>query len=72
MNAETIGTWAGLVWNALNETDVLGLKQLKKITKLKDQEVFAAAGWLAREGKLEIQTNPDDEKDLLFTLTGDK
>ena len=48
------------------------LKQLKKITKLKDKEVFAAAGWLAREGKLEIQTNPDDEKDLLFTLTGDK
>lgn len=72
MNAETIGTWAGLVWNAINETDVLGLKQLKKITKLKDKEVFAAAGWLAREGKLEIQTNPEDEKDLLFTLTGDK
>lgn len=72
MNTEAIGSWAGLVWNALSETDVLGLKQLKKITKLKDKEVFAAIGWLAREGKIDIQTNPEDEKDLLFTLTGDK
>ena len=68
MNAETIGTWAGLVWNALNEADVLGLKQLKKITKLKDKELFAAIGWLAREGKLSVQTNPEDDKDYLFTL----
>ena len=72
MNTETIGAWAGLVWNALNESDVLGLKQLKKISKLKDKEVFAAIGWLAREGKVGIQVNPDDEKDLLFSLVGDK
>ena len=72
MNTETIGTWAGLVWNALNEADVLSLKQLKKITKLKDKEAFAAIGWLAREGKVDVQTNPDDEKDYLFTLVSDK
>ncbi|MDD6281073.1 MAG: winged helix-turn-helix domain-containing protein [Muribaculaceae bacterium] len=73
MNTEVIGTWAGLVWNALNEKDVVvGLKQLKKETKLKDKEVFAAIGWLAREGKVDIQTNPDDEKDLLFALVQDK
>lgn len=72
MNTETIGTWAGQVWNALNEADVLSLKQLKKITKLKDKEVYAAIGWLAREGKVEIQVNHDDEKDFLFTLVGDK
>ncbi len=71
MNTETIGAWAGLVWNALNESDVLGLKQLKKISKLKDKEVFAAIGWLAREGKVAIQPNPDDEKDMLFTLVGE-
>ena len=71
MNTETIGSWAGLVWNALNESDVLGLKQLKKISKLKDKEVFAAIGWLAREGKVAIQPNPDDEKDMLFTLVGE-
>lgn len=72
MNTETIGTWAGLVWNALNETDVLSLKQLKKITKLKDKEAFAAIGWLAREGKVDVQTNPEDEKEYLFTLVGNK
>lgn len=72
MNSEAIGSWAGLVWNALNESEVLGLKQLKKITKLKDKDVFAAIGWLAREGKVEIQTNPEDEKEYLFTLCGDK
>lgn len=70
MNTEKIGEWAGCVWTALSETEVLGLKQLKKITKLKDKEVFAAIGWLAREGKVDIQTNPDDEKDFLFTLVG--
>ena len=72
MNTETIGAWAGSVWTALDNAEVLGLKQLKKITKLKDKEVFAAIGWLAREGKVLIQTNPDDEKDLLFTLAGDR
>lgn len=30
MNVEVIGSWAGLVWNALNEAEVLGIKQLKK------------------------------------------
>lgn len=73
MNTEAIGVWAGQVWQALNEADVLGIKQLKKIAKLKNEkEVFAAIGWLAREGKITVQTNPDDEKDLLFSLTGDK
>lgn len=68
MNVETIGKWAGLVWNALDGADKMGLKQLKKATKLKDKEVFAAIGWLAREGKLNIEVNPEDEKDLLLNL----
>ncbi len=72
MNADVIGTWAGQVWEALNEADVLGIKQLKKITKLKDKELFAAIGWLAREDKLNIQTNPEDEKELLIALAQDK
>lgn len=72
MNADVIGTWAGQVWTALNEADVLGVKQLKKITKLKDKEVFAAIGWLARENKLDIQVSPEDEKELLVSLVQDK
>ena len=68
MTVEEIGTYAGLVWNALAETEVLGTKQLKKITKLKDKEVFAAIGWLAREGKVAIQANEEDPKEHLMSL----
>ena len=42
MNIDTIGYNAGLVWNALNDADALGLKQIKKVTKLKDKELYAA------------------------------
>ena len=68
MNAEIIGTNAGTVWTALNTADALGIKQLKKITKLKDKEVFAALGWLAREGKVVIAPDPKDEKDYIVSL----
>ena len=67
MNIDTIGTNAGSVWNALNEADALGLKQSKKITKLKDKELYAALGWLAREGKILIAEG-EDEKDLIVSL----
>lgn len=73
MNSDTIGAWAGQVWEALNMADTLGAKQLKKDAKLKsDKELYAAIGWLAREGKVDIQTNPDDAKELLFALVQDK
>ncbi|MCF0181903.1 MAG: winged helix-turn-helix domain-containing protein [Muribaculaceae bacterium] len=53
MNIETIGLWAGAVWNALNDANgALTVKGLKKATKLKEKEVYAAIGWLAREGKV--------------------
>ncbi|MDE6467334.1 MAG: winged helix-turn-helix domain-containing protein [Muribaculaceae bacterium] len=71
MNTETIGTNAGTVWVALNSAETLGIKQLKKVTKLKDKEVFAALGWLAREGKITIATDPEDEKELLITLVAE-
>jgi hypothetical protein len=68
MNTETIGTNAGLIWNALNEVNVLSVKKLKKATQLKDKEVFAALGWLAREGKVSIAVDAKDEKDFSVTL----
>ena len=68
MNVETIGLWAGAVWNALNENDgALGMKALKKATKLKEKELYAAIGWLAREGKVSID---DAEADFTVTLIG--
>ena len=64
---EKIGTWAGLVWNALNENEVLGNKEIKKVTKLEDKELYAAIGWLAREGKLNIAES-EDGKELVLSL----
>lgn len=52
MNTETIGYNAGLVWNVLNENGAHSFKALKKATKLKEKELYAALGWLAREGKI--------------------
>ncbi|MDR2388438.1 MAG: winged helix-turn-helix domain-containing protein [Tannerellaceae bacterium] len=50
---EQIGTNAGLVWTALHEFGKLSVKEVKKITKIKtEKDVFAALGWLAKEGKL--------------------
>ena len=67
MNTDTIGSWAGLVLAALNEADVLGSKQIKKMTKLKDKELYAALGWLARENKVSFEESGDD-KEVLVAL----
>lgn len=67
MNTETIGAWAGQVWNALSTADVLDNKQIKKMTKLKDKELCAALGWLAREGKIAFEESGDD-KEILVRL----
>lgn len=68
MNVEVIGNNAGLVWQALSAADAMGVKQLKKVTKLKDKEVFAALGWLAREGKVTINTDSEDDKEFIISL----
>lgn len=66
MNIELIGNNAGLIWNALNEKNNQTVKELKKSAKIKtDKALFAALGWLAREGKLSIGEKEDD---LLISL----
>lgn len=67
MNVETIGLWAGATWNALNDANgTLNMKGLKKATKLKEKEVYAAIGWLAREGKVNVnETETEVEVTLL-------
>lgn len=71
MNTETIGYNAGTVWTALNAADALGVKQIKKITKLKEKEVYAALGWLARENKIVIAPDPEDAKELIVSLVAE-
>ena len=60
---ETVGTFAGAVWTALNENGTLNTKDLKKAAKLKtDKDLYLALGWLLREDKLAV-TETEDEKD---------
>ncbi len=64
---EKIGTNAGLVWNVLNDLGKMDVKQLKKVTKLRtDKELFAAIGWLAKEGKLHFEDS--DNGEMLVSL----
>lgn len=65
MKVDVIGSWAGLVWEALNASGMLTVKGLKKATKLKEKELYAAIGWLAREGKVCIN---DTEADIEVVL----
>ncbi len=59
-----IGENAGLVWGAL-QNGAQGLKALKKATKLKNEELYLALGWLAREGKINFT---ETEADLVIAL----
>lgn len=68
MNSDTIGANAGAIWQVLNAAEAMGTKQIKKDTKLTDKELYAAIGWLAREGKIMIASNPDDAKELIISL----
>ncbi|ERJ72238.1 hypothetical protein HMPREF1556_00846 [Porphyromonas sp. oral taxon 278 str. W7784] len=58
---ELIGTNAGLVWNSLDKLGKMDIKALKKATKLRsDKELYAALGWLAKEGKLHFDESGED------------
>lgn len=46
------GMSAGKVWRALNKQSGKSAALLSKETKLKVNEVYAALGWLGREGKI--------------------
>ena len=53
--AKEIGNFAGKVWTALHSNDgMMTYNQLKRGTLLKDFELWAAVGWLARENKVEV------------------
>lgn len=61
INVENIGNWAGQVWNALNDANKpLSTKDLRKVAKLKVNEMHCGIGWLAKEGKLNFDEGKDD------------
>lgn len=55
MLKEKAGETAGKIWNALNESEGLTAKQIKKLTKLVDKDLFLGLGWLLREDKISAE-----------------
>jgi hypothetical protein len=66
MTIEQIGTNAGLVWHALDQGGKQSVKDIKKVTKIRaDKDLYAALGWLAKEGKLSFH---ETESELYIAL----
>ena len=54
MLKEKAGVLAGQIWEALNGTEGLTQKNLKKAARIKaDKDLFLGLGWLLREEKIE-------------------
>ena len=67
MQIELIGSNAGIIWNALNaQDDKMEIAKLKKETGLTDAQFWAAAGWLAKEGKLIHTAEKKGKKTIEF------
>lgn len=55
----TIGENAGLIWRILDEQHEMSLEQLQTRSELSEAALWAAIGWLAREGKIYCRTQGD-------------
>jgi hypothetical protein len=67
LTPDRIGDVAGVVWERLRKNEGKGctVTELKKIRGCTGDEVLAALGWLAREGKLCIESQG---RKTVFTL----
>jgi hypothetical protein len=63
---EKIGINAGKLWIVLDESGRQNMKEIKKVTKLTDKDLYTAIGWLAREGKITLE---EVEKELFISLS---
>jgi hypothetical protein len=52
MIKNSIGENAGKIWKALEENSDFNVKELKKATKLNDNDLHLALGWLSKENKV--------------------
>lgn len=63
---EKVGNNAGAVWQVLSAAnEAVNGKDLKKATKLTEKDMYAALGWLLREGKINVV---EEGKELLINL----
>lgn len=60
MDKIEIGLNAGIIWQLLSDNARWSYGSLKRKSGLKDKELGAALGWLAREGKVELEQEGDE------------
>ncbi|WP_177603650.1 winged helix-turn-helix domain-containing protein [uncultured Phocaeicola sp.] len=68
MDIHAIGTHAGTVWRLLSNQKKWSYNELKSASGLADRELNAAIGWLAREGKIEIESGNKPGDDIYYLL----
>ena len=70
---EEFGLNAGRIWRTLNESGPLTEIQLIQDTGLRENEFYAAVGWLARENKIKRDNRKYqlDETNLAFEIGED-
>ena len=67
MNVNKIGESAGIVWRVLNgENRKWEYQEIKEQTGLDDRYLNAAIGWLAREGKIQMEGCEDDQSEVFY------
>ena len=64
---DEIGITAGEIWHYLEENSEASVGKLKQELKLTDRMILLGLGWLAREGKLDIQKR---QRATYFMLNG--
>jgi len=66
---EKVGNDAGKIWDALSkkQTDV-DVSSLTRLTKIGVNDVYTALGWLARENKIEVKTDPKQKKQQIKVI----
>jgi hypothetical protein len=64
----TIGKDAGKIWRTLEIWGEVDVQSLSRLSRIVEQDVFTAVGWLAREGKVDGAIQNIDEKKILFWL----
>ena len=71
MNVQGIGENAGIVWRLLaSEHREWSYSEVKEATGLPDRELNAAIGWLAREGKLDIEETKAGRRNIIYLSLG--
>jgi len=64
----TIGKDAGKIWRTLEIWGEVDAQSLSRLSRIVEQDVFTAVGWLAREGKVDGLIRNIDEKKILFWI----